>query len=118
VNKTSKWIRLTVSVVLALTSLLSPAATAATSAPHRDHLTVYAAPIAPDVCVASGLNRFGPYFTAAEQEWLTTFNASRVNVGADSWERWQQYDAATRPGFGASGHKWNRTNPYQPAPGW
>jgi len=96
--------------VLALASLSSTAVVAAASVPHRDHLDVYAAPLAVDTCGVSNVSRFDQYSAAitwAEQggqlplaltvscvEESPDFAASSAGYGGESWARFEQYMAA------------------------
>ena len=84
------WTKVTLLVVLALTSLSS----IATSAPHRDRLDVHAAPLAPVGCSESNVDRFNQYLAAIEwtdNPGTATPLALSVSCGKESLIRFEQY---------------------------
>jgi hypothetical protein len=114
VNTKRDWTKVTLIVVLALTSLSSVALTV----PHSDGLTAYAA----DVCAESveiNVGFFDQYLAAidwAERgetalpvaltvncvEAIVNLAASSADLGGESLARHEQYQAALAPSFGAT----------------
>ena len=108
VNTKRNWIRVTLFVALALTSLSSTATAAAMSAPHPSLLAV---PEAADLCGETGISPWEQYVAAIE--WAEQSGdmppalsancvkesqdrvASPSGSGVESWDPFEQYLAAT-----------------------